>query len=165
MASRRNLIAACAALLASNGLAADEQTNSVPQPPQRLDPMIQKIVSQISEERIAQIFHKLEGFETRNTLSDPSQTNRGIGAARQWLFEEFKSYSPRLDVSFDTHQIPKGGRVWKDIELRNVVAVLPGKVDSNRWIMIAGHYDSLNLKIPPELRSERSRAAELLAPG
>jgi hypothetical protein len=24
-------------------------------------------------------------------------------------------------VSFDTHQIPKGGRVWKPVELRNVV--------------------------------------------
>ena len=54
----------------------------VPQPVQRLDPLIQKIVSEVSEERIAAILRKLESFETRNTLSDPNQTNRGIGVAR-----------------------------------------------------------------------------------
>ena len=132
---------------------------------QRLDPLIEKIVSQISVERIGAILRKLESFETRNTLSDPTQTNRGIGVARQWLLDEFKSYSPRLEVSFDTHQIPKGGRVWKDVELRNVVAILPGTTASNRWIMVAGHYDSLNLKIPPELRQNPAKAAELYAPG
>src|ERR1043166_471513 len=63
-------------------------------PSPRTDPLIQKIVSQISEERVEAIMRKLESFETRNTLSDPSQTNRGIGVARQWIFDQFKSYSP-----------------------------------------------------------------------
>src|SRR5215208_4177428 len=103
-----------------------QDTNFIPST--ALDPRIQKIVSEISEERIAGIMRKLESFETRHTLSDPSQANRGIGAARQWIFDEFKSYSPRLQVTFDTHQIPKGGRIWKDVELRNVVALLPGKM-------------------------------------
>jgi len=129
------------------------------------DPLIQKIVSEISEKRIEMIMRKLESFETRNTLSDPSQTNRGIGVARQWIFEQFKSYSPRLEVAFDTHQIQKGGRIWKDIELRNVVAMLPGKLDTNRWILISGHYDSLNLKDAAELRGQPAKAAELFAPG
>jgi hypothetical protein len=136
-------------------------------PSQRLDPKIQKIISEISVDRIAEILKKLESFETRNTLSDPSQPNRGIGAARQWIFDQFKSYSPRLEVSFDTHMIPKGGRVWKDVELRNVVAILPGKLPqaASRWIMITGHYDSLNLRVPPELRRDPAKAAELPAPG
>ncbi len=128
-------------------------------------PKIAKIVSEISDERIAGIMKKLESFGTRNLLSDPSQTDRGIGAARQWIFDEFKSFSPRLDVSFDTHHIPKGGRVWKDVELRNVVAVLPGKRDPDRWILVSGHYDSLNLRVPPEMRGQPEKAAELPAPG
>jgi len=138
------------------------------QPPARhLDPLIQKIVGEISEERVAAILRKLESFETRNTLSDPTQTNRGIGIARQWIFDQFKSYHPRLQVSFDTHTIPKGGRIWKEIELRNVVALLPGKLKqaTNHWIVVAGHYDSLNLKIPPEMRNQREKAVELYAPG
>jgi hypothetical protein len=137
------------------------------QPNRKSDPIIQKIVSEISEQRVAAIMRRLESFQTRNTLSDPAQTNRGIGAARQWIYDQFKGYSPRLEVSFDTHQVPRGGRVWKDIELRNVVAALPGKMvrAKDRWIVVSGHYDSLNLKVPPELRGEREKAAELFAPG
>src|SRR5258705_12526531 len=88
------------------------------QPSQRLDPKIQKIVSEISADRIAEIEKKLESFGTRNTMSDPTQPDRGVGAARQWIFNQFKSFSPRLQVSFETHTIPKAGRVWKEIELR-----------------------------------------------
>lgn len=137
------------------------------QPAQRLDLAIQKIVSEISEERIANTLRTLESFETRNTLSDPSQTNRGIGVARQWILDQFKSYSPRLEVSFDTHTIPKGGRIWKEVELRNVVAILPGKqeVARDRWILVSGHYDSLNLKDATGLRNQPEKAAELFAPG
>jgi hypothetical protein len=137
------------------------------QPSQRLDPRIQKIVSEISADRIAEIEKKLESFETRNTMSDPTQANRGIGAARQWIFDQFKSYSPRLEVSFDTHTISKAGRVWKDVELRNVVAILRGKMQqaADRWIIISGHYDTVNLKVPPELRNDPAKASEIIAPG
>jgi len=137
------------------------------QPVQRQDPLIQKIVSEISEERITAILRKLESFETRHTLSDPGQTNRGIGVARQWIFDQFTRYSPRLQVGFDTHRIPKGGRVWKDVELRNVVAILPGVAPqaTNRWILVTGHYDSVNLKDAVNLRGQPEKAAELFAPG
>jgi peptidase M28-like protein len=162
---RRTLIGTVIFLLAVSLSARGVQEER--QPSQRLDPNIQKIVSEVSADRIAEIEKKLESFETRNTLSDPTPPNRGIGAARQWIFDQFKSYSPRLQVSFDTHMIPKGGRVWKDIELRNVVAVLPGKMQqaAARWIMITGHYDSLNLRVPPEMRNDQAKAVEIIAPG
>lgn len=152
-------------LLFARGVVGQDETS--PMPSQRLDPKIQKIVSEVSVERITEILKKLESFETRNTLSDPSQPNRGIGVARQWIFDQFKSYSPRLQVSFDTHMIPKDRRVYKDVELRNVVAVLPGNMPqaADRWIMITGHYDSLNLRVPAELRNDPAKAVELSAPG
>jgi hypothetical protein len=159
----------CQLLLLSAGVCyqGSASRDETPMPSQRLDPKIQKIVSEVSVERIASILKKLESFETRNTLSDPTQPNRGIGAARQWILDQLKSYSPRLEVSFDTHVIPKGGRIWKDVELRNVVAVLPGKMAeaADRWIVISGHYDTLNLRVPPELRNDPAKAAEMLAPG
>lgn len=141
------------------------QAEGPARPPQGLDPAIQRIVAEISEERIVATLKKLESFGTRHTLSDPDQPKRGVGAARQWIFDEFRSYSPRLEVSFDTYQVPKGGRVFKDVEVRNVMAVLPGKSDRERWVMIGGHYDSLNLRVPAELRSDPARAAEIDAPG
>jgi hypothetical protein len=107
-----------------------------------LDPRIQKLVGSISEARLKQLLEKLVSFKTRNTLSDPNGSDT-IGAARQWIFDELKRSSPRLQVSFDTHQIPAGGRITAPTELRNVLAILPGK--SPRRIYVSGHYDSLNL--------------------
>ncbi len=144
-----------------------EQTNIFPakRPPTAPDPAIQRIVSEISEERVAAIMRRLGEFGTRNTASDPSQTNRGVGAARQWIFDQFQSYSPRLKVSFDTYTIPKTNRLYKPTELRNVLAILPGAAPdaSNRWILVSGHYDSINFKDATGLQP--AEAAELPAPG
>ncbi len=153
-----------AAFLAG-ALPALEQSPSPSFPTHRPDPLIRKITQEISEQRITEILKKLESFQTRNSMSDPGQTGRGVGAAREWIFDTLQGYSPRLDVKFDTHRIPKEGRVWKDVEMRNVLAVLPGKSDPDRWILVTGHYDTLNMQIPPEMRNDPPRAAELPAPG
>jgi len=147
------------------GSAVGWQVTTLPLPTQRLDPMIQDIVSKISQDRITEILKKMESFGTRNTFSDPNQPNRGVGAARQWIFDQFKSYSPRLDVSFDTYMQPKGGRAFRDVEIRNVMAILPGKTDPDRWIIIGGHYDSINNQIPAEIRGDPQKSVEIDAPG
>ena len=67
-----------------------------------------------------------------------ASARRGSG-----FFDEFKRSSPQLQVSFDTHQIPKGGRITRDVELRNVLAILPGRTP--RRIYVSGHYDTVNL--------------------
>ena len=108
-----------------------------------IDPRIVKLVESVSEERLQQLLQKLVSFGTRNTLSDATSSTRGIGAARQWIFDELQRTSPKLQVSFDTHQIPARGRITRDVELRNVMAILPGK--TARRIYVSGHYDSLNL--------------------
>ncbi len=105
------------------------------------DPRIVKLVESVSPERLGVILKKLESFETRSTLSSTTSTTRGIGAARQWILDEMKSYSPKLQVSFDTYQVVPQGRITRDVELRNVMAVLPGR--STRRIYISGHYDTL----------------------
>jgi hypothetical protein len=107
-----------------------------------LDPRIEKIVAAISQERLQQLLQKLVSFQTRNTLADPNAPN-GLGAARQWILDEMTRSSPKLQVSADTHMLPPGGRVPQETELRNVVAILPGK--TARRIYVSGHYDSLNL--------------------
>ena len=114
-----------------------------PAPSGDLDSRIQKLVAAISEERMQQLLAKLVSFETRNTFSDPTSPVRGIGAARQWIHDELKRTNPRLQVSFDTHTIPAGGRVVREVELRNIVAILPGKTP--RRIYVSGHYDTVSL--------------------
>jgi peptidase M28-like protein len=107
-----------------------------------LDPRIQKLVASVSAERMQQLLQKLASFKTRNTCSDPDAPDT-IGAARQWIFDELKRTSPKLQVSYDTHVIQRLRGCAGPVELRNVMAVLPGK--SARRIYVSGHYDSISL--------------------
>jgi len=117
------------------------------QPPlSRINPAVKQIVDQVSEERIGAIMKKLEGFGTRYIGSEQDSDTHGIGAAQRWIEAEFKSYSPKLQVSLDKFQVKKGARVPKDVELANIVAVLPGTVDKDRYVIIGGHYDSIALR-------------------
>jgi len=106
-----------------------------------LDPRIVKLVAAVSEQRLGDILRKLQSFETRSTLSSTNSSVRGVGGARQWILDEMKSYSPKLQVSFDAYQVAPQGRITRVVDLRNVMAVLPGK--SPRRIYISGHYDTV----------------------
>lgn len=134
--SRPRLLCAIAGVLLAACLEAQPSVVDV-------DPRIEALVASISEERLEELLTQLVSYETRHTLSDPTSTTRGIGAARQWIHDELERTSPKLQVSFDTHTIPEGGRITREVELRNVLAVLPGK--SPRRIYVSGHYDTVNL--------------------
>ena len=78
---------------------------------------------------------------------------RGVGAARKWIYEQFRSYSPRLEVSYDQYRLKKdhgrGSRIPDDVDLYNVVAVLPGTTDKEERIIISGHYDTIIWRARP----------------
>jgi hypothetical protein len=107
------------------------------------DPRIEALVASVSEARLRELVDTLAGFGTRHTLSDTTSSTRGIGAARQWIADELRRSSPRLQVSFDTHNLARSGRITRDVELRNVLAVLPGR--SPRRIYLTAHYDTVSL--------------------
>jgi hypothetical protein len=116
----------------------------------RPDPAIQKMLGEVSRDRIAASMQKLASFDTRGNFSDPEQKDRGIGAARRWIFDQFKSFGPRLDVSFDPYKVKKQGtRILRDVEVVNVVAVLPGTTQPEKRIVVGAHYDSLNVVRKP----------------
>lgn len=118
-------------------------------PMKSIHPRIAQALEQVSEERVAGLMKKLEGFGTRNLFSDAEHPTRGKGAAYRWIESEFKSYSPRLEVRLERHTLKKTARVWRDVELVNVVAVLKGRVNPEREVLISGHYDSLNRVMKP----------------
>ena len=93
-------------------------TPGLTQPPVTtlLNPQVTRIVEGVSEERIAATMKKLESFGTRYVLSEQDNPRHGIGAARQWIFNELRSYSPRLQVSLDPFHLKKGPRVAQDVD-------------------------------------------------
>lgn len=106
---------------------------------------VQKLAAQVSEERITATLKKLESFGTRDTNGVIETPDRGIKAAREWIAQELRGYSPRLEVRFDPHAVKKSARIVKDIDVVNVVAVLKGKTQPEVEVLVGAHYDSMNM--------------------
>ena len=127
------------------------------------DPRVGTLVASVSEERLGRLVETLAGFHTRNTLSDTASPTRGIGAARQWIFDELSRSSPRLQVSFDTFKVAQQGRITRPVELRNVMALLPGR--SARRIYVTAHYDTVNIGSGGQIASNTRPAGQTTPDG
>jgi Zn-dependent M28 family amino/carboxypeptidase len=128
-----------------------------------LQPQVQSVVAAISADNIAATQQKLESFGTRNIYSATDDPNHGVGAAREWIAAQFKSSSPRLQVSFDKHRLAKQGRAYKNVEIWNVIAVLPGTSEPERQVLVSGHYDTINLIYKTGVEGARELDAEATA--
>jgi Peptidase family M28/Fibronectin type III domain len=152
-------------LLARSAQTRDSQSNTAIAPPVKAaariarrstrkaaaarNPEISRIVSEIDARNIERTIRKLVSFGTRNTLSDQNDPNRGIGAARDWLYGEFSKIATasggRLTVEKQTFEQPKAARVPQPTMLTNIVATLKGSQpeSANRVYVVSGHYDSM----------------------
>ena len=152
--SIRHRILFCAALLAPAAISAQTERRAAPTPAAIQtaysfeDPRIHEIVKAISASRMEADIRKLVAFGTRHTLSDTMSTTRGIGAARRWIYDEFKRISAAcnncLDVQY-VSEIVKGNpqsRIREDQNVVNVVAILRGKSDPGRYVLLSGDIDS-----------------------
>lgn len=114
---------------------------------QKPNPEIAQMIKEVSAKRIEADIRKLVSFGTRNTLSEQDSPTRGIGAARDWLFEEFGRISAAcggcLNVQKQAFVQSKANRIPEPTTLTNVFAVLRGTTDPTRVYVVSGHYDSM----------------------
>lgn len=114
-----------------------------------INQQIPRIVAEINPKNIENTIRKLVSFGTRNTLSEQNDPNRGIGAAREWLYAEFQKAAAqsegRMTVEKQTFEQPKAQRVPQPTMLTNIVATLKGTQpeSTNRVYVVSGHYDSM----------------------
>lgn len=118
-----------------------------------VDRRVSALVDAVSVSRLEQTVQGLAAFGTRHTLSDTVSATQGIGAAREWILRELRRAGSRLQVGFDVHHLAAQGRITRPVELRNVVAVLPGR--SSRRIYITAHYDTVNIGPEAQIGSNR----------
>ena len=110
---------------------------------------IANIVREIDARRIEASIRKLVSFGTRNTLSEQNDPNRGIGAARDWLYAEFlkaaEASNGRMTVEKQSYEQPKATRIPEPTIITNVVATLKGvqPESTDRIYVVSGHYDSM----------------------
>lgn len=113
------------------------------------DVELKKMLAEIDAKNIERIIRKLVSFGTRNTLSEQDNPTRGIGAARDFLFDEFQKIAAtsggRMTVEKQTFEQAAGGRIPQPTKLTNVFATLKGTQaeSANRVYVVSGHYDSM----------------------
>ncbi|MDA0277522.1 MAG: M28 family metallopeptidase [Bacteroidetes bacterium] len=112
------------------------------------DQDIYSIIDQVSAERIEQDITSLANFGTRHTLSDTLSNKTGIGAARRWIKKSFENTAANcgdcLEVFYQGNLVKKGtnGRIVKDVNIVNVVAIQRGSKYPNKFIIMSGDIDS-----------------------
>src|ERR1043165_5995225 len=100
----KTIMATAIALAASGSMAAPDMD--------RRQPQVEKIVSEISPQRIEGYIRKLVGFKTRHTRSETESDTVGIGAARRWIKAELERCGAgHLNVAFDSHIAPVSARI------------------------------------------------------
>jgi hypothetical protein len=157
-ASRRTFLSVSAAAAAATAgvtlsgrpaAAADSGRPSGPGRPatdQHPDAELRALLRDVDERRIEATVRKLVSFGTRHTLSTQDDPNRGIGAARDWIFAEMKRYAAasdgRMTVELQSYIQQPASRIPTATRITNVVATLRGSVTPDRIYVVSGHYDS-----------------------
>ncbi|MGJ6967366.1 M20/M25/M40 family metallo-hydrolase [Streptosporangium sp. G11] len=113
---------------------------------QHPDAELRALLRNIDERRIEATIRKLVSFGTRHTLSTQDDPNRGIGAARDWIFAEMKKYAAasggHMTVELQSYIQQPASRIPTATLITNVVATLRGSVTPDRIYVVSGHYDS-----------------------
>ena len=110
------------------------------------DDRLYEIAGSTSAARIEKDIQKLTGFGTRHTLSQTDSESSGIGAARRWVKSEFDEISSECDgclkVYYQSDVVSGEKRIPNPTEIVNVIAILSGQSDSNRYVIMSGDIDS-----------------------
>jgi hypothetical protein len=156
-ASRRSFLSASAAAAAAAGTsviggtpaAAAAATDIRPGRPataQSPSRELRALLREIDRDRIEATVRRLAAFGTRHTLSSQDDPQRGIGAARDWIYAELRSYAAasggRLSVELQSYVQEPASRIPAATRITNVVATLRGSIAPDRVYVVSGHYDS-----------------------
>ena len=119
--------------------------------PQAPDAELQAMLAEVDPERIKMIVTILANFGTRHTLSNQTDPVRGIGAARNWIYEEMSAFAAsskgNMDVEIQSYVQGVASRIDFPVKISNIVARINGTSDSNRTYVVTGHYDSRRIDI------------------
>ena len=150
--TRRTVLTATTASAAALGTAGRAEAAATPgggRPPataQRPSRELRALLGELDRSRIEATIRRLVSFGTRHTLSAQDDPKRGIGAARDWLLAELRSYAAesggRMTVELQSYVQEPASRIPTATRITNVVATLRGSVTPERMYVVSGHYDS-----------------------
>jgi hypothetical protein len=106
------------------------------------DREIADMVGRVEADRIEENIERLQAFGTRQACSNGASRERGVNAARDFLFERFSAVRG-LEVRLDPFTHPRCPKM----PTFNVIAWLPGTRHPERLVIIGGHYDSRTIDV------------------
>ncbi|MCJ1472791.1 hypothetical protein MMC13_001440 [Lambiella insularis] len=120
--------------------------------PQAPDAELKAMIAEVDSRRIQNIVTTLTAFGTRHTLSNQTDPIRGIGAARDWIYNQLQLLAlpstGNMEVEIQSYLQPVvAGLVPFPVKISNVVARINGTSDPNRVYVVTGHYDSRRIDI------------------
>lgn len=98
----------------------------VPQGAAAYDPLIAQMLGELTQENYTATWQALDDFETRYTFASQNDL------ATQWILDTFRTFGLRAEF----RAYPQSGA------RRNVVATLPGVLDSTKVVYICAHLDA-----------------------
>ncbi|MBI3509825.1 MAG: M28 family peptidase [Bacteroidetes bacterium] len=103
----------------------------------------QGILANVSPDSLKSYILQLAAFKNRNTGSDTTASNFGIGAARRWAYGKFSQFSSANENRLIPSYLQFNLQICTMGQHREAFAVLPGSDTTDKHIMIIeGHMDS-----------------------
>ena len=109
---------------------------------------VRTMLGQVDASSLERFDKKLVGFGTRHTLSSQTDPKRGIGAARDYIRDQFeraaKTSHGRMSVELQSYVQQPADRIPEPTTITNVIATLQGSdpKSADRVYVVSGHYDS-----------------------
>lgn len=126
------------------------------------DPRIETATQAITTESLQNTIESLVKFHTRHNLSTQSSSDKGIGAASNYIEQRLNELSVGREefVSIERVGYKVGGsgtRLEREVLLPNIIATIKGSnANDDRVIVMLSHYDS---------RTENNNDSTAFAPG
>lgn len=122
------------------------EIGSTPEEPQ-VDVM-GELLAQVESDRLMQHVRSLQEFQTRHIASSQDSRAEGIGAARQYIKDQFQLFSSAsggnlytFDLRFDAYITPD-----EFTPQYNIVGAISGSEVNAGTILVGAHYDSIGLE-------------------
>ncbi len=101
------------------------------------------LLDEINTDSLLVYLEEMSAFGNRNTGSDTTSMNFGIGAARKWAFEKFELFSSQNENRLVTSYLQFDQEICDMGQHRNIFTVLPGQGPNyQEVVLLEAHFDS-----------------------
>lgn len=105
------------------------------------------LLAQVQPDRLFAHIIALQNLYTRHVNSVQNDPARGVGAASQYIVDQFNRISGDTNGALTVFQPQSFPVEWGEVQSnqRNIVAVLPGQEAGGGLIVVGAHYDSISV--------------------